>query len=278
MNLENSEPREHSQTGPSRNEPSQHGPSQDGPNSKERRVIWGVLLLVAAAFLGLAAGTAIGARFFVPAGSGLAGPAIALGYGLVGVAITSVLAGLLIWRGSLWLLRLTTLGAMTVAILLVGFLTWRAVVGQNQRNAELGLDQPLPEPESWTLNSRLPESNSKRSYREIEVDAKSWTFHYVAVGPEAARCKAELTGAEATALASQVAALVKRLESSPLPCTGFGGPSEFFLTLRDAPGTPFRELEASAVCLKNESDLAELAFSLRRLPIDAIDRAQVECQ
>ncbi len=249
-----------------------------GLGAKERRVVWSVLLLVAAAFLGLAAGTAIGARFFVPEGSGLAGPAIALGYGLVGVALSLVSAGLLIWKGSNSALRWTALGAMTVTVLLVGLLSWRAAVGRQQLNAELGLDQPLPEPELWTLSARLPESDPTRSYREIEVRGEDWTFNYVAVGPEAAQCRSELIATEAQALSSQVGSLVRRLEELSPPCVDSDDPTRLFLTLRDAPGTPFRELEATDACLKRESDLAGLAFSLRRLPIDAVNRAQVECQ
>ena len=253
-------------------------PEPQPPGSNERRIVWAVLLLVAAAFLGLAIGTAIGARFFVPEGSGMAGPAIALAYGLAGVALSLISAGLLIWRGSFFALRITALGALTLAVLLVGYLTWRAVAGQQQRRADLGLDQPLPASEPWTLSARLPESDSTRSYREIEVRAEGWTFSYVAVGPEAAECRAKMIAAEATALSSQVAGLVDRLRTSPPPCAELDDPTKLFVTLRDIPGAPFHELEVSGACLKSDPNLADLAFSLRRLPIDALDRAQVECR
>lgn len=241
-------------------------------------MIWGLLLLISSLFLGLAFGTAIGARYFVPEGSGMAGPAIALGYGLMGALIAATLAGLLVWKGSMALVRPATLGAVSVAVLLTGFLIWRAVEMNNARNAKLGLNQPLPEPEPWTLGSRLPESDSKRSYRNIEVDARKWTFRYVAVGPEAAQCEGRLIGDEAKALSSQVASLLDRIESQPLPCTDSTEPPALFLTLKADADAASQELEASKTCLKNEPALANLAFTLRRLPIDAVSRAQVDCR
>lgn len=52
-------------------------------------IIWRVLLLVGLAFFGLVAGTWIGGRFFVSEGAGLAGGAIALGYGVIGSGMTA---------------------------------------------------------------------------------------------------------------------------------------------------------------------------------------------
>ena len=53
------------------------------------KIIPGTLFVVLFCFLGLFAGTALG-TLFVPEGSGLAGPAIALGYGVVGLIIALV--------------------------------------------------------------------------------------------------------------------------------------------------------------------------------------------
>ena len=64
-----------------------NAPSEPSSNLRTRRTVWGVLLAGSLAFLGLAIGTAIGARFFVPEGSGLAGPAIALGTLLIAFII-----------------------------------------------------------------------------------------------------------------------------------------------------------------------------------------------
>lgn len=76
-------------------------------------------------WIGLVAGMMIGGRYFVPAGSGLAGPAIALGYGVAGAAIGAVLAALLIWRASVDLLHklawvAVVLGFAATAFVVVG--------------------------------------------------------------------------------------------------------------------------------------------------------------
>lgn len=61
--------------------------------SRSKKLI-GSLFVFLLAFLGMVAGTGIGA-LFVPAGSGLAGPAIALGYGVAGLA-TATMVGIVL--------------------------------------------------------------------------------------------------------------------------------------------------------------------------------------
>ncbi len=48
------------------------------PHRRPRRGLWATLLVVALLWLGLVVGTVVGGWLFVPAGSGLAGPANAL--------------------------------------------------------------------------------------------------------------------------------------------------------------------------------------------------------
>jgi hypothetical protein len=82
------------------------------------------LLALCAFWIGLVASTAIGARFFVPADSGLAGPAIALGYGVAGALAAAILAGIVGRRLPTRLLRrsaLVTLALAALAALAVGY-------------------------------------------------------------------------------------------------------------------------------------------------------------
>ena len=95
-----------------------------GPRPR-RRWPWVLLLLGSLAWLGLVAGMAVGAAWFVPAGSGLAGPAIALGFGLLGAAAGLALGGALAWKGAHALLRAAAAVAVVLALLTAGVVAWR---------------------------------------------------------------------------------------------------------------------------------------------------------
>lgn len=56
------------------------------------KIVVGFFLILFMMFIGLAAGTAIGANFFVTKADGMAGGAIALSYGALGMLITLVAA------------------------------------------------------------------------------------------------------------------------------------------------------------------------------------------
>ena len=94
-----------------------------------RRWPFVLLLLVSFAWLGLVAGAAVGATWLVPEGSGLAGPAIALGYGVLGAAAGLVVGGVLAWKAGHGLLRAATVGAVGLALLAAGLVAWRLVAG-----------------------------------------------------------------------------------------------------------------------------------------------------
>ncbi len=92
-----------------------------------RRALWGLVLAAGLAIVGLASGTALGARFFVPEGSGLAGPAIALGHGFVGALLGLIAAGLVVWKAPSAVLRRAALAALLLALATIGLVAWRAV-------------------------------------------------------------------------------------------------------------------------------------------------------
>ena len=86
----------------------------------------GLLLGVLLAFVGLVAGTAVGATQ-VPEGSGLAGPAIALGYGFVAALIGAVSAALTArfapQERVSTVIRVASIAALAAALVIV----WRIV-------------------------------------------------------------------------------------------------------------------------------------------------------
>lgn len=120
-----------------------------------------VLLL---SFLGLVAGTTIGGVFFVPPGSGLAGPVIALGYGVLGLVIA--LAGGIVLARKLHRerLRRALLGAGLVSVLVLAFLTYRFMTNRagerepaSEPTAALITTTPAPAPKGLVRAERTPQ-------------------------------------------------------------------------------------------------------------------------
>ena len=80
--------------------------------------------------MGLITGTAVGSRY-VPVGSGLTAPAIALGYGVIGAALAGVLGGLLAWKAPVIVMRSCGIGLGTMALLFVAYGVWRFATERN---------------------------------------------------------------------------------------------------------------------------------------------------
>jgi len=93
--------------------------------ASERRASWVLLLAASLLWTGLCTGMAIGAAYFVAESSGLAGPAIAFGYGMLGAAAGAILTGVLAVAASTAVVRLSAKIALVPAILLVGFVAYR---------------------------------------------------------------------------------------------------------------------------------------------------------
>lgn len=177
-----------------------HSTSTPPEPRPRRRWPFVLLLLGSLLWIGLTAGTAVGAKWFVPADSGLAGPAIALGYGVLGAVAGLVLGAVLAWKAPHGLLRAASAVAGALAAVLAGLVIWRVVTLEAQRRAQAGMDVPLPPPAGFRIESRIAESDEMRRYRQMTIDADAWTATWIAVGPEAATCTAELIFDEAAVL------------------------------------------------------------------------------
>ncbi|PKP78806.1 MAG: hypothetical protein CVT81_02075 [Alphaproteobacteria bacterium HGW-Alphaproteobacteria-3] len=110
-------------------------------------------IVLCAALLGLVMGTAFAAAFLVPESSGLAGPAEALGYGLLVAAVFAVASGILVWRldtramAKVFLVFLGVTGAMGGALYLRydQLSTMRAAEAEPAGKAGLALTAPVGE-------------------------------------------------------------------------------------------------------------------------------------
>jgi hypothetical protein len=114
--------------------------AEDGTSALPRKGLWGTLLVLGCFWLALVAGTAIGA-FFVPPGSGLAGPAIALVYGLLGAGVGVGLGLAVAWRCSPRLVRAVAAAVLLLGLAAAGWIGWRMVAlpaAQGRAAARLG--------------------------------------------------------------------------------------------------------------------------------------------
>ena len=250
------------------------------PSTTAPRRRWPFILLIVASFawLGLVTGTAAGAAWFVPEGSGLAGPAIALGYGVLGLLAGLALGAVLGWKAGHGLLRASAAVAVVLALLTVGAVVWRIVAAENERRAEAGLDVPLPPPAGFRLESRIAESDEMRRYRELTIDGDTWTATWTAVGPEAATCTAALRFIEADALLRKRIEVRQASDRFTALCSVSEADATHVYALREVdPSAPSWKVLADERCLQEHGEIAGLHWMLGRIPIDAVSDGRAEC-
>lgn len=103
---------------------------------RPRRALWTTLLVLGSFWIGLVAGTLVGGLFLVPVGSGLAGPAIALGYGIAAAVASAVVAGIVGRRLPPRVLRRATAAVGALAAVAVLAVVYLFVKQQAQRQSE----------------------------------------------------------------------------------------------------------------------------------------------
>lgn len=91
-----------------------------------RRLLSGALMAIGGALLAFVAGTAFAARFLVPPGAGLAGPAAAVGYGVLGAVGAVLLAVLIAIFAGRRVLFAATLTVMILTLASAGGLAYLA--------------------------------------------------------------------------------------------------------------------------------------------------------
>jgi hypothetical protein len=115
-----------------RRAPVYHRCPMESAKQPASRVLWVVVLVVCSLWIGFVVGTAAGARFFVPPGSGLAAGPAAMGYGVVAACVLAVLAGFMARQRSIRSLRSSARIASVLALLLFGWIVYRVIVVLNR--------------------------------------------------------------------------------------------------------------------------------------------------
>lgn len=245
----------------------------------ERRWPLVVVLVGICLLLGLVAGTAIGSACCVPEGSGLAGPAIALGYGASGAVVAGILAALVSWKAPHRLLRTATWVVLAVGAVTIAGLIWRSSALRADRLAAGGMDVPLPPPSAFRFESEIGTTDAHRPYRDLVVDGASWKARWTAVGPEAASCTASLVFDEADALLGQRTAIHDAHDRYAEPCDPPPSTPTRHHVLREGVDASLTwEISADLDCLQGRPELVELERILGWIVIAAGSDGRAHCE
>lgn len=118
-----------------------------------------------------------------------------------------------------------------------------------------------------------------RRYRELTIDGDTWTATWIAVGPEAATCTAELIFDEADALLGKRTEVRDAYDRFTALCSVPEAEATHVYALRESdPGAPSWQVFADERCLQEHDELSDLYWILRRIPTDAVSHGRAECQ
>ena len=215
--------------------------------TRRMRILLGAVFVIAFMLIGLVLGTMIGGRYFVAPGSGLAGPAIALGYGVLGAAGLGIAAlGLAIYLPPRWLLA-TALPAI-VAGMAIAVLIGRAMTKSNaERDAHL--EQAYANLNRFTVVLAHPAPGAGRAFARMEAQWDRGGVYTALLGEgDGRRCSAALSGREAVALLGALRGAEGVLYRDPAPCA-------------DAPGAAGGEIEWTIREVKAPDSLGKIAIT-----------------
>lgn len=231
------------------------------------RILIGILLVVGMALCSLVAGMLIGSRF-VPPGSGLAGPAIAAGYGMVAALLGGSVAVLMAARLSRpWLIR-TTIPVAILGGLCLALLTWSYLQSKAEQQAHLAeAYRRLPA-------FRLRIANSSAHRDGFIAFSADWAERFHAVKMDSRECADELTGPDAVRLLGALRELGGVMLRHGTPCEGLGSEPLYEIEWRiDETRSPesIGRLSVNALCLERHPALGAPRAAVDDL-VRAIDR------
>lgn len=191
--------------------------------TRRGRIALGVVFVLGMMVCGLVAGTYVGARFFVAPGSGLAGPAIALGYGILGAGLAGVVGGLLAWvLPPVWFLGAAL--PVTVAGVIFGI-----VIVNGYLRSEAEMQAHLDEAYDNLLKFKVTLvyiAAADAPFARLEADWSERRYTATTSDTEPTTCTAELSGEEAVALLEALRGVEGVVMQDEFPCAGSLGAVE----------------------------------------------------
>ena len=179
------------------------------------RVLLGLVLALGLAATGFAAGTALSAWCCVPRGSGLAGPAIVFGYGLLSAAGGALVGALAAWwLPPAWLRRLALLfGLLGAAVLVLVGKTWL----DSRAHTAAYMEQAYANMNAFTIRLDYLDAADDPPWRSAAVD---WAQRRYVIERGGERCVVGLDGPAGSTLLRALRAAEGVLYREQYPCAG----------------------------------------------------------
>lgn len=234
--------------------------------TRGRRVLLGVLLALGLGGSAFAAAAVIAARCCVSPDSGLAGPAIVAGYGILGGLLGALAGAALAIVLAPRTLGIATILAGTGGLLVYGALFSGYLVARSETAAHL-----------QQAYERLPKLRMTLTRRQdIDPDdflsfSADWQARQYVVSRHGRSCTAQLTGAEAVELLSALREVELVMHQDPFPCAGTLGrvvqELEFYIPSPTPPDSSSK-LAITAACLERYPNLDGPLAAAQRLHRD----------
>jgi hypothetical protein len=215
------------------------------------RIALGLVFVLALMVCGLAAGAWTGGRYFVAPGSGLAGPAIVLGSGVIGAGIAGLLGlGLVFMLPPKWLLGaavpVVIAGTAIAALIGKAYLDSRA-----QQDAHLQEAYAKMNKFKVTLVHAAGAADAPFHTMQADWGARSYTVTTGGTNPRT--CTARLSGKEAVALLTALRNVEGLVLKYPDLCAAIAGPTlyelDFFIPEHKPPDSQGK-LAITAACAR----------------------------
>jgi hypothetical protein len=220
------------------------------------------LLVVGAMLCGFALGSFIGGRFFVPAGSGLAGPVMVLGYGLIGAFVLGAVALVPVFRLQGGAYLMVAVPIIVAGTILAGVITHRILETKSEHDAYLASQRASLPPYTLTVEYLLITEHTP--FARFEFDSRERVFRILGTDQSVCRGTFEASSEDKLTLLVALRHIEGLLADDPSPCdNGVGDENEpvasvsFSITESRPPETS-GDILIDGNCLRRHSELIEL--------------------
>ncbi|KAA3620703.1 MAG: hypothetical protein DWQ08_15105 [Proteobacteria bacterium] len=238
------------------------------------RGLWAFFFVIGAMLCGLAAGTAVGGAWFVPAGSGLAGPLIALGYGIVGAALAggAALIPALKMRGPGFVYLAAPV--IVAGIVIAGGVAWKVSQSNAERDAYLDRQRAALPPFSLEIDYLAEWEDMP--FIAFSFDSEAGAFSVKRADGTACKGAIEPTGEEKVTLLAAMRHVEVLLATDANPCGAQETPMArlaFRITEHTAPSTS-GEIGVTLACMQRHAEIADLLGSAEAVYRQLSDRCE----
>lgn len=187
------------------------------------RIALGIVFVLCLTLCGLVAGTYVGAVFLTPRNAGLAGFAIAFGYGVLGAVLAAGLGILLAYKlPPKWFLG-TALPVLVVAAALVIVFVQSRVVAERERRSQQG--EAYDRLNKFRVILVYLKADGA-PFTRLEADWKTRRYSGLTNEAEPRTCAGQLSGEEAVALLTALREVEGLVLKNAQPCAGMPGEVE----------------------------------------------------